>query len=143
MRAETVEDRMRRGVFVCRRDTPAEEAAAVMAGRDISALVVVDDLGRAVGVVSRTDLVDVMRARPEAEPWRGLAVGAIMSEPVLSVRADTPLVEASRLMRDAEVHRLVVTRTDPAGEKPIGVLSASDLVRPRAEPRRRTTRRRS
>ncbi|HEY8368045.1 MAG TPA: CBS domain-containing protein [Thermodesulfobacteriota bacterium] len=136
MRAETVEDRMQRGVFVCRRDTPADEAAAVMAGRDISALVVVDDDGRAVGVVSRTDLVDVMGAKPDAEPWRGLVVGAIMSEPVISVRADTPLHEAARLMREAEVHRLVVTRPEGGGEKPIGVLSVSDLVRPGEKPRR-------
>lgn len=141
MRAETVEDRMQRGVFVCRRDTPTDEAAAVMAGRDISALVVVDDEGRAVGIVSRTDLVDVMRAGADAEPWRGLVVGAIMSEPVVSVRADAPLHEAARLLRDAEVHRVVVTRPDAGGEKPIGVLSVSDLVKPGARPRRPTRRR--
>ncbi len=137
MRAETVEDRMQRGVFVCRRETPADEAAAVMSNRDISALVVVDEAGHAIGVVSRTDLADVMRAQPEAEPWRGLSVGAIMNAPVLTVHAGTPLAEATRLLREADVHRLVVTRPDAAGERPIGILSVSDLVRPEARPRRK------
>lgn len=137
MRAETVDDRMQRGVFVCRRDTPADEAARVMTDRDISALVVVDEAGHVAGVVSRTDLADVMGARPSADPWRGLSVGAIMSEPVLTVRAETPLTEALRLLREADVGRLVVTRAEGTGERPVGVLSVSDLVRPRPSRRRR------
>lgn len=138
MRAETVGDRMERGVFVCDPETPAEEAAATMASRDVSALVVVDATGLAIGVVSRTDLADVLITRAVPDPWHGLSVGAIMSRPVVSVHADTPLAEATRRLRQAGVHRLVVTRTTDDGEKPIGILSVSDLVKP--PPRKRRSR---
>ena len=48
-----------------------------------------------------------------------------MTVPAVTVPLTSTLREAARRMRDASVHRLVVT--DDA-EQPIGVLSASDYV---------------
>jgi acetoin utilization protein AcuB len=50
---------MRRGVITVKRDTPASEAAALMADVKIGALPVVDKDNRLVGILSATDLLRV------------------------------------------------------------------------------------
>jgi CBS domain-containing protein len=102
------------------------EAGNLLDSRKISGLPVVDGEGSLVGVVSQTDLI-----RAQANPrfhanWRGLAVREIMTKPALTIPSTAGLDEAARLMGDRRVHRLVVT--DDAAT-PIGIISASDLVR--------------
>jgi len=43
------------------------------------------------------------------------------------VTTDTPVSQAAQLMETHRIHRLVVVSTD--GESPVGVLSATDIVR--------------
>lgn len=50
---------MRRGVITVKRDTPASEAAALMADVKIGALPVVDKDNRLVGILSATDILRV------------------------------------------------------------------------------------
>ena len=50
-----------------------------------------------------------------------------MSQPALTVTVDIPIEQAVRLMESHHVHRLVVVDED--GQSPIGILSATDLVR--------------
>lgn len=127
----TVRDWMHRGVFVCRPDTPASEIAEVMAARDISALVVVDDRGHAVGVISETDLASAAAApgRDQLPRWQGLVAEDLMSSPVISIRADALIEEAARLIREQKIRRVVVTEPEGDRERPVGVLSVSDLLR--------------
>jgi CBS domain-containing protein len=119
---------MHLGVVTCGRDAPADEVAATMRTHDVSALVVVDDSGYAVGVISRTDLVNATFVQPYLRHWRGLAARHLMSSPVISVRAETPVAEAVRLIRERKVRRVVVTVVENARERPIGILSVTDLV---------------
>ena len=49
---------MHHGVITCQPETPVAEVAATMDSNDISALVVVNQHGAAVGVISRTDLIN-------------------------------------------------------------------------------------
>ncbi len=120
---------MHRGVITCSLDTTFQAVADAMKARDISALVVVDEAGDAVGVVSRTDLVNARFVEPYLRHWRGLTAKHLMSSPVVSVSDTTPLAEATALLRDRKIHRLVVTEKHGTHEKPIGILSVTDLVR--------------
>jgi CBS domain-containing protein len=52
----------------------------------------------------------------------------LMSAPVVSVRADSSVAEAAALMRERRIHRVVVTALEGARERPVGILSATDLV---------------
>jgi CBS domain-containing protein len=105
-----------------------EEAAGLLHANAISGLPVVDAAGTLVGVISQSDLVDIMdsavgrvvRTRPS-----GLRVGELMSSPAVTIPMTGSLAEAARLMLGARVHRLVAT--DEAGH-PVGVLSATDFV---------------
>lgn len=128
MRDARVRDWMHVGAITCGPDAPVEDVAAAMAAHDVSALVVVDADGYAVGVISRTDLVNATFVQPYLRHWRGMAARHLMSAPVISVRADTPVAEAAGLMRERRIHRLVVTAVEGARERPIGILSVTDLA---------------
>ena len=117
------------GVITCRPDTPAEEVANSMKAHDVSALVVVDDTGYAVGVISRTDLVNATFVQPYLRHWRGMAARHLMSSPVISVRAEISVEEAINLIHERKIHRVVVTEPEGGRERPIGILSVTDLVR--------------
>lgn len=128
MSEPVVRDWMHLGVVACRPETPAEQVADQMRAHDVSALVVVDEEEYAVGVISRTDLVNATFVQPYLKHWRGLTAKHLMSSPVISVRADTLVQEAAQLMRDRKIHRVVVTVVEGTRERPIGILSVTDLA---------------
>jgi CBS domain-containing protein len=80
----------------------------------ITAVPVVDDDHKPVGVVSLRDLVD-----PKRQSKR-------VSEPVVSIDKNASVIEAARLLADANVHHLVVV--DSNGHV-AGMISALDVVR--------------
>jgi CBS domain-containing protein len=130
MRDARVRDWMHEGVIVCGPETPLPEVAQTMKAHQISALVVVDDRGRATGVISRTDLANASFVEPYMHHWRGMTARHLMTSPVMSVRADTLVAEALDLLRAKRIHRLVVTEPAPGGgERPIGILSLTDVVK--------------
>jgi CBS domain-containing protein len=125
---DRVRDWMHVGVLTCGPDTPVGDVAATMAAHDVSALVVVDAEGYAIGVISRTDLVNATFVQPYLRHWRGMAARHLMSAPVISVRPDAPVEAAAALMRERRIHRVVVTAREGARERPLGVLSVTDLA---------------
>lgn len=125
----TVGEVMHVGVLTCRRETPIQDVARQMSEQDISALVVVDDDGYMVGLVSRTDLVNARLYEQYWKHWRGLTAGHIMVTDVVSVTPQDTLQQASRLMMERRIHRVVVVEPGEKGLRPIGVLSVTDVVR--------------
>jgi CBS domain-containing protein len=116
------------GVITCSPDTPADDVAGAMAAHDVSALVVVDADGYAVGLISRTDLVNATFVQPYLRHWRGLSAHHLMSSPVISVREDTSVEQAIALIRERKIHRVVVTIAEGSRQRPIGILSVTDVV---------------
>jgi CBS domain-containing protein len=128
MREPVVRDLMHEGVVSCAPEATVEQVATRMRERAISALVVVRD-GIAVGVISRTDLVNSAFIQPYLRYWHGLTAGHLMTSPVVSIRPEAPLAEALALLRSRQIHRLVVTQPSSTGERPVGILSLTDIVR--------------
>lgn len=129
MAEKKVRDWMHQGVISCRRETPVEEVARTMEAKDVSALVVVDDQGDAVGVISRTDLVNARFVQPYLKHWRGMAAEHLMSNPVISVSPDTGISEAVRRLKEKRIHRLVVVEESAGHVRPVGILSVTDLAK--------------
>lgn len=123
-----VRDVMHKGVISCGPDTGLEEVASLMRECAISALVVVRD-GMAAGVISQTDLVNAAFVQPYLRYWRGMAARHLMSTPVVSVRPDTPLAEAVQLLKTHRIHRVIVTEPLAGGERPVGIVSTTDVAR--------------
>jgi CBS domain-containing protein len=108
-----------------------DDAAKLMEFYGVGGLPVIDWEGRLVGVIGRTDL---LHARVNDSSWRAgprLSVDQLMSQPAVTIGSDSFIDEAAEVMERLRIHRLVVL--GPDGESPIGVLAATDLVRPIAE----------
>ena len=125
----TVASVMHRGVVACRRETPIQDVAREMADNDISALVVTNDEGALVGLISRTDLVNARLYEQYWKHWRGLTAGHIMVTDVIAVTPADSVQHASKLMMERKIHRVIVVEEQSQGMVPIGVLSVTDLVR--------------
>jgi crotonyl-CoA carboxylase/reductase len=94
-----------------------------MIDNDIHAVVVLE-AGKAVGVVSQTDIVLARQGRTPEEA-RALIARDIMTLGGATCDAGMLLSEAVSLMTGRRMHRLVVTEND----QPVGVLSMTDVVR--------------
>ncbi len=102
------------------------EAAKILDTQKITGLPVLDASGALVGVLSQTDLVRARANQQYVQNWPGLPVGQIMTRPALTISVTASLEEAARVMDGRRIHRLVVT---DGAATPIGIISASDLVR--------------
>lgn len=103
-----------------------EQVLEELALHHIGAILVVDNTGRGVGVISKTDLIlaynhGVPLDTPASE---------VMSVPIRSCREDDMLEEAIRSMIFSDVHRLFVK--DSKTEDIIGVFSLTDAARNRS-----------
>ena len=87
------------------------------------AVLIKNKLGRAVGVVSKSDLV---MAYKHGVPLDARAAG-VMSKPVVAFDAQAALVDAIQQMLLKDVQRLFVHRDDPG--QIVGILSLSDAAR--------------
>lgn len=129
MNLMTVGEWMHRSVITCQPETAVAEVAATMDAHDISALVVVDGGGDALGVISRTDLVNARFIQPYMKHWRGLNAEHLMTKPVISVAADTTIDEAVQMLNEKHIHRLVVVEKESGHLRPVGILSLTDLAK--------------
>ncbi|MFQ5683092.1 MAG: cyclic nucleotide-binding/CBS domain-containing protein [Candidatus Binatia bacterium] len=124
---KTVAGWMHRGIISCHPEASIEEVAKIMDSKEISALVVIKEGGEAVGVISRTDLVNARFVQPYLKHWRGLVAAHLMTTPVISVTPDTSITEAARLLQEKRIHRLVVMEQGDEHPRPVGILSVTDL----------------
>jgi CBS domain-containing protein len=129
MPENTVREWMHEGVITCQPDTSVEEVAATMEAKDISALIVVDTIGDAIGVISRTDLVNARFVQPYLKHWRGMTAEHLMSKPVISVAPEMDIESAAHILHAKRIHRLVVVEAAGEHRRPVGILSVTDLAR--------------
>lgn len=120
------------------------DALRLMVERNVSALIVFDEIGAPVGVLSEGDLMrraelgaekrrprwlEILmgggRAAREYARSHGRHVHEVMTRGVLSVDANAEIGEAVDIMTEHRVRRLMVVR----GAEPVGILSRSNLVR--------------
>jgi CBS domain-containing protein len=142
LRAHTTEELMTTNPVSISERATVGEALALLTDKGFSAAPVIDQAGRPVGVLSRTDLLIHQR---EATPRFRLAadeesvpdgfhieevdatpVHELMTPVVFSVAPETPSDEVVQQLLGLNVHRLFVV--DETGVL-VGVVSASDVLR--------------
>jgi CBS domain-containing protein len=136
-----VRDVMTAPVITTRERTPVRELVDLMATHRVSAVPIVDDDNRVVGLVSQADLLPTVAAteatgaRPARKRTAAKAVATaardLMSRPALSINRDASLSAAAKKMQTKKVKRLLVT--DGSGH-PLGVVSRADLLKPYTRP---------
>ncbi|MDH6108420.1 CBS domain-containing protein [Kitasatospora sp. MAP12-15] len=140
MQHRTVHDVMTQGVVTARPDTPFKEVAGLFHRNDVTAVPVVDDRDRPLGMVSEMDLLRSealqpdpaghgasAQSSPDERPRAEAATaGALMTSPAVSARPEWSIVEAARVMDRKRVKRMPVV--DETGRL-VGIVSRSDLLR--------------
>ena len=146
--SKTVADVMTSEVLTVKRETPLKEAIQILADRKISALPVVEESGKLVGILSEGDLM-WQESGVEAPPYimlldsiiylqnpaqhdkeihkaLGQTVGEVMSDRPLTIKPEQLVREAARLMHDKKIRRLPVIDEQ---ERVIGIITQGDIVR--------------
>jgi CBS domain-containing protein len=124
-------------------DTPVTEIAKLLLERQISAVPVVSDDRRLLGIVSEGDLIHELGQEGAKRSWwldlvaspqaraeaylkgHGRLAWDVMTRSIISVTPDTPLPEIARLLEARQIKRVPVLRD---GEL-VGIVSRADLLR--------------
>lgn len=117
-----VEEIMTRNVVTLPRNASVAAAARAMRTSDIGAVLVEEDGGRFVGILTDRDIV--LRAIADDRDPHHTPVGEVCSKGVVSVSPQDSVDEAVRRMGEYAVRRLPVIDND----RPIGILSLGDLA---------------
>jgi CBS domain-containing protein len=99
------------------------DAVKAMAERNIGSVLVVDDGGRLVGIVTERDITRKVLAR--AKPLRATRLEEVMTRNPEYVTPDDTLEEAWLKMARLRVRHMPVV--DPETRRPLGVVSVRDV----------------
>ena len=99
------------------------EAARRMRDRRVGTLVIVDDSGKPVGLLTDRDLA--LRVVAAGGDPRAISVGEVMTEHPKTVSERTPIESALSLMRSGSFRRLPVVNEDG---KLVGIVSLDDVL---------------
>ena len=112
-----VEELMSRSVVTAQPHQSVEHVRNMLDKNSISAVPVVDSDGHPIGIVSSTDLVQDLKPNSP--------ISQIMTEKVYTVPQYDDTSIAARVMRNHNIHRVVVTHEKSV----VGILSAFDLLK--------------
>ncbi len=130
----TVKDVMTTAVVAVRRGATFKEMAAALRRYRVSALPVIDDEEKVIGVVSGADMlakevplgvIDGLMHHQEVRKAGGVTAGDLMTHPAVTVRPEDSVEHAARLMFNLRIKRLPVV---DAGGGLVGVISRTDLL---------------
>jgi CBS domain-containing protein len=136
-----VRDVMSTPAFTATADAGFKKIVGELEAHGVSTLPVIEEDGQLIGIVSEADLLlkeeyagegsaptffQLPGHRRDHLKAAGLKAREMMSRPVITAGADTPLAEAARIMHERRVKRLVVTDSDGYVE---GVVSRVDILK--------------
>ena len=114
---------MTSGAKTCRAHDTLEHAAKLMWDHDIGSVVVVDDHGQVIGMI--TDRDACMAALMRGEPLSAIPVEVAMSRHVVTCQCEDSTTVVARLMAKHKIHRIPVV--DDAN-RPVGIVALNDLA---------------
>jgi len=131
--ATTIRDIMRIGIQTIEDIASAQQAAKKMKDKNVSSLVVVDENGKAKGIVSERDLVTkVCTADVSVNTIKNKE---IMSSPLITISSTSSPSEAADMMLQHNVRHLLVfdnndnNHNDDDANTPIGIVTPLDFTR--------------
>ena len=116
-----IRDIMEKNVITIEKDKTAQDAAKIIAEKDISFLVVMND-GLPEGVLSESDFVRKIAA--EGKKSGDEPISEIMSYKFRSVGPTTTIEDAIQKMLNNNIRRLLILEND----KLVGVITQTDLA---------------
>lgn len=133
-----------------KKDQTVKKALDVLAERNFSGLIVVDEDGKVIGVISDTDIIrysqqksvipqssfsfwtspyteidDIASIREGFEMLHRTLINQVMTKKVYTVKEDTPATDVAKLMNRRNINRVPVIDDDG---KLVGIITRSDVV---------------
>ena len=108
----------------CGPEDTLDKAAQIFWECDCGIVPVVDEQGRAAGVLTDRDVC--MAAYMQGKPLREIPVSTAMSKQVFTCTEDESVSDAAGLMREHQVRRIPVV--NGAGGRLVGIVSLNDLA---------------
>jgi CBS domain-containing protein len=114
--------------------TPVKEAAGLLASCGFTALPVLDDDDRLIGIVTEADLIrdllsrDPRHVHDEAAGERataGMTVASVMTTPVTAMGSGTDVNDLGRVLLEASVRVIPIVE----GATVVGIVTRGDIVR--------------
>ncbi len=112
-----VQELITRELYTAQPGDTLHRIEARMAALNVHALPIIDEEGKALGIVTSSDLSPDIR--------RDAAIADLISDVVYQIDVEEDAKEAARMMRDQGVHHLVATE----GGRAVGMVSSFDLLR--------------
>ncbi len=109
-------------VYTARPGQTVREALAQLAARNVGALVVVDDRGRPIGIISERDIV---RAAVRDEQLFGRTVRQLMTRDLIVAAPEDDLRTVAHTMTERRIRHLPVV----VEERLVGIVSIGDVVK--------------
>ncbi len=120
---KTVEQFMAVDLYTVRSEDVVDLAASLMHWRHVRHVPVEDDAGHLIGIVSHRDLLELFALGKISGPVH-LIIRDVMKTDLITVRPDTPTLEALELMRERRIGCLPVVKDD----KLVGLVTAYDFL---------------
>lgn len=126
---ETVGDFMRKNLITIEESASVQEAANKMKDKNVSSLVVIDEISRPLGLITERDLV--RKVCTQDVSTGKLMNKEIMSSPLIAIESKSSASEAVDMMQKNNVrHLLVVDSKSSEGlNKPIGIVTPLDFTK--------------
>ena len=120
-------DFMSRSLISVHADTPLDQVSSILAIRDISCVIVLDEGGAPCGIVSSTDILrDALREMAQGHRDTTPRLSRdVMSTSLIGIDEAQSVREAAEAMVIHRIHRVLVSR----GDEPVAVLSTRDVMR--------------
>ncbi len=116
-----VKEAMTKGAVSCQEETTVKNVAKLMVDKDIRSAVVLNKIGKPVGIVTGGDIVKAMAKSLKPET----PVSNIISKGLISIDSKSNIIEASDIMNDKNIKRLVVVEKGNV----VGILSVHDVLK--------------
>ncbi len=120
---KTVEQFMATDLFTVRPEDVIDLAANLMHRKRVRHIPVEDDAGRLVGIISHRDLLELF-ALGKTNGAAEIVVRDVMKQNLLTIKPETPTLDALYLMREENIGCLPVIKN----EKLVGLITAYDFL---------------
>jgi len=121
MEIRRVGDLEHQGVVTEPSDASAYTVAESLHDNDIAAIVIVNEKGKAVGVISQIDLVKLY-----GKNLHKIFASEIMTKDIVTISEEISVEKAAELMISRNIHRIFVLDEK---NRPYAVLSVTDIIR--------------
>lgn len=119
---KNVSEIMTKVVRTLKQDCSVRDAVAIMAEHMISC-VIVEEGRKAAGIITERDIAGLLT---EDKDINSLTVGSIMKHPVYTISLDTPIFDATLIMKRNNIRRLVVVDKNSCI---VGLITQFDIIK--------------